>query len=265
MKILFNTGINHYQPAFGSRSRIILPKIEADSFSVLDKYEKKYARGYLCDLIPDLKEFLRKFNYVKESDIKGILGECGLSVVFDAGEKGALKCSLENLLEYRKHCPDFDIPFLSPVIKVNKTYIVQQPKAETDNLGVEDCRDVIARIKKAGFELSRDMDEYKTRQIGRYNGKNYLLDSRCAVPCPNRFSRFVYDFCQNHRRVFMLRDMSNSALDSYEREMFRLAKTYGPQVLHVGEAPRKNLSLSEGISMIIELMKENMKYTKFPF
>lgn len=265
MKIGLDSRVNNnYQIKFKTQNKTPLAQTNTDTFSILNKYEKKYQNSYVKDLIPDLKTYLKNFKDIKEKDIKGVLGYGGLSIVFDIGNNKALKCSLENPLEYRKHCPEFDIPFLSPVKKINKTYIVQEAKAETDNLSIDDCKDVISRIKKAGFELSSDMDEYKTRQIGRYNGKIYLLDTRCAVPQPNRFSKFVYKFCTNHRRIFTLRDMQPEALDKYEQEMFKLAEKYGPQVFHAKEAPRKNLSLKEGFSMMWNIMKENIKYRRFP-
>lgn len=264
MKVVFNTLQNNYKLAFCNKQNPILPEIAGDSFSILDKYNKEYKNSYKKDIIPDLKEYIKKYNYIKESDIKGILADGGLSIIFDLGEKEVLKCSLENPLEYRKHYPEFDIPFFSPVINVNKTYIVKQPKAETNNITIEDCRDVISRIRRSGLGLSRDLNEYRTWQVGKYNGKSYLLDTRCAVLRPNAFSRFIYWFCNMHTKVVEVRDMRPKALEKYETELAELVEKNGPQVLHINEAPMKNLSFREGISKIGAVMKENMKYKKFP-
>ena len=264
MKIVFNNLRNTYYQSFGTKQRHFSPKIGCDSFSVLDKYNEHYKHTYVKDIIPDLKEFIKRQGTIKEGDIKGIAGHGGLTIVFDLGDSEVLKCSLENPLEYRRHYPEFDIPFLSPVIKSNNTYIVKQPKAETNNITIDDCKDVIRRILNAGLELSNDMSVYKTCQIGKYNGKNYLLDTRCAVPRPNAFSRFVYNFCKRHRRVIIVRSMSTEALREYHKEMMMLVEKEGPQALHVNEAPRKNLSLGQGLLKIWNLMKENMKYRKFP-
>lgn len=264
MKITLSSRPNTKPINFCGKNSIISPKVQNDTFSVLEKYSEQFSNSCYKNIISDVKEYLKSFDYVKEKDIKGILAKGGLSVIFDMGEKAVLKCSLENPLEYRKHCPDFDIPFLSPVIKINQTYIVKQAKADTKNLSIADCNDVISRIKKAGFELSQDMDSSKIRQIGKYNGKNYLLDTRCAVPPPNAFSRFIYNFCKKHKYVYELRDMSPEAINKYERELSELSQKYGPQVYHVNETPRKNLSLKEGFAMILSLIKENIKYGQFP-
>ena len=264
MKVAFNTFENNYKPVFGNNEKTSQTQIYQDSFSILDKYNKEYKSTYLKDIIPDLKEYIKRFNYIKESDIKGILAHGGLSIIFDLGNKEVLKCSLENPLEYRKHYSEFDIPFLSPVIKVNKTYIIKQPKAETDNTTVADCKDVISRIRHSGLELSRDMNEYRTWQVGKYNGKSYLLDTRCAIPRPNAFFFFLYRFCNMHKQVIEVRDIRSEALEKCEKEMKELVEKKGPQVLHINEAPMKNLSFKEGISKIWAIIKENIKYGKFP-
>lgn len=162
MKITLN--LKPVTPVFGMKAPVKTSALSyvQDSFSLLDKY----CQGFKKDFLPDLKAYIASSKNLKESDIKGVLGHGGLSVVFDLGEKGALKCSLENPLEYRKHNPAFDIPFLAPVAKQNKTFIVHMAKADTKNVTTEDCKDVIRRIKESGFELSRDLDEYKVYQVG---------------------------------------------------------------------------------------------------
>ncbi len=264
MKVAFNKFQNNNKLIFGNKQKTILPEISKDTFSILDKYNEDYKNTFVKDIIPDLKEYIKNFHYIKDTDIKGILGHGALSLIFDLGEKEILKCSLENPLEYRKHYPEFDIPFLTPVIKVNKTYIVKQPKAKTDNITIDDCKDVISRIRRSGLELSKDMNEYRTWQVGKYNGKSYLLDTRCAVPRPNAFSRFVYRFCDAHKRVFEVRSMNPEAIAKYKKEMDKLVEKNGPQVLHINETPMKNLSFREGVSKIWSIMKKNMKYGQFP-
>lgn len=250
MKTILN--IKPVTPVFGMNAPVktSAPSYVQDSFSLLDKY----CQGFKKEFLLDLRAYFASSKKLKESDIKGVLGYGGLSVVFDLGEKGALKCSLENPLEYRKHNPAFDIPFLAPVEKRNKTYIVHTVKADTKNVTIEDCKDVIRRIKESGFELSRDLDEYKVNQVGIFEGKSYLLDSRCAMPCPNAFSRFVYDFCNTHRRVFKAQPIY-----SLEEEC-KLVEKFGPQVLHIDETPRKNLGFIEGVSNMLGIIRENIKY-----
>lgn len=185
---------------------------------------------------------------VSESEIKGVAGRGGLSVVLDLGDE-VLKCSYENPLEFRVHNPAFDIPFLSPVEKFGKAYFVKEPKADTKSVTTEDCQDVIKRLYKAGCEPSADFDDYRLKQVGIYKGKPYLLDTRCAMPQPNRFSKFVYDFCRVNTRVFFLHKIDPCDFS----------------IQHIDETPRPNLSLRKGVAKIFNMMKLNMKHGKKPF
>lgn len=211
---------------------------------VFDSFECRKKYGCYANL-DDYMAYAK----LKKSDIKGIAGRGGLSVILDLGENEVLKCSLENPLEFREHIPSFDIPFLSPVKKFGQTYFVREPKAETKGITPKDCEDVIRRIYEAGYEPSADLYPYATRQIGIYNGKPYLLDTRCAVPQPNRFSKFVYDFCHVNCRVLIAHKV-----DPYDFSF-----------QHIDETPRPNLSLKKGLAKIFNMMKLNMKYGKKPF
>lgn len=166
---------------------------------------------------------------------------------------------MENPLEFRKHNPFVDIPFLSPVEKVGKTYFVREVKADTKNISIQDCIDVITRIHKAGLETSADLDRYKTRQIGKYQGKAYLLDTRCALPRLDRFSRFVYDFKRFNNRVTKLIRFSAEYIEKREAFDEKRIELFGPRILHVDETPRPNLSFKRGLKIIQGVMCRNIK------
>lgn len=202
--------------------------------------------SYLIKM-PDIQQYIDS-GRIKETDIKGVAGQGGLSVVLDLGDD-VLKCSYENPLEFRTHNPSFDIPFLSPVEKFGRTYFVREPKADIKSVTRDDCADVIKRLFMAGCEPSRDFNEHRLQQVGIYNGKPYLLDTRCAVPQPNRFSRFVYDFCSINRRVFFVRNVDSTDF-TFE---------------HIEETPRPNLSLRKGLAKMWTVMKDNMKAGRKPF
>ncbi len=206
-----------------------------------NQYKKEYTAPFHRELQECLQTYLQQNKDINTDDIKGFAGHGGLSTVFDLGEKGVLKCSQENPLEYRMHNPEFDIPFTSPVIKVKNFYIVQQPKAETSSVTQKDCIDVITRMSNEGFEPSFDFDKTKTRQVGHYNGKAYLLDTRCALPKPDRFSLEVYNFCERNKRVFYPRKIDLSDL------------------CHIEELPRTNLNIKEAKTMILKIIKDNIR------
>ncbi len=233
MKVNFKPTISHI--SFRSSLK------EETSNVFYNKYKKEYTTPFHRDLQECLNLYLKENKDISAANIKGFAGHGGLSVVFDLGEKGVLKCSKENPLEYRKHNPEFDIPFTSPVIKVNDFYIVQQPKAETLSVTQKDCIDVLTRMSKEGFEPSLDFDKTRTRQVGHYNGKAYLLDTRCALPMPNRFSIEVYNFCARNKRVFHARKIDPS--------------DFG----HIEEVPRANLNIKEAKTMIQKIIKDNIK------
>lgn len=216
------------------------------NFSLLCAHLYKYKNSHRKPIIPDLLDYIAITGRVKEEDIKGIAGNGAFSIVFDLGDE-VLKGSLENPLEFRAHNPEIDIPFLSPVEKQGKTYFVKEPKADTKNVTREDCSNIIKRLKKSGLEPSKNLDEYRTSQIGKYQDKAYLLDTRSAVPRPNRFSRFVYDF-----RNFNLRGFKSISFDS--------EKIARRDVLHVDEFPRPNLSFKRGLTIMAGVMKRNMQY-----
>ena len=230
-----------------------------NNFSLNKVQQETYKNSYCRDIIPDLFEYMSKTGNLQESEIKGVLGHGGLSIIFDLGDE-VLKGSLENPLEFREHNPSIDIPFLSDVEKVGKTYFVREAKADTKNVGINDCFNVLRRIRKSGLEPSMDLDVYKTEQIGKYQGRAYLLDTRCAVPRPNRFSRFVYDFKRFNMRVYRAISFSAEAIAKREVIEAKRLKSFGPQFLHVDESPRPNLSFKRGVAVMQGVMNRNRKY-----
>lgn len=128
--------------------------------------------------------------------------------------------------------------------KFGKHYFVKEPKAETDNITVDDCKNVIDWIYKFGYEPTVDLDEHRIEQIGKYKNVPYLLDTRAAVPQPDNFSKFIYEFCSIARRVCIANhiDPLNFAIK------------------HVDEPPRKNLGFYEGIMQAFEVLNTNVKY-----
>lgn len=258
-----NVRINGYNPNnvfqfCGNNKQQI--QVKSEALPVLELCQKKYGHGFWGQIIPDLRKYLECSGNITESDIKGVLGHGGLSFVFDIGEQEVLKASLENPLEFRAHNPSFDIPFLSPVEKFGKTYFVREPKADTKNISVADALNVIKRIQSAGLETSKDFHKYKTCQIGKYNGKVYLLDTRCAVPRPNAFSRFIYDFKSFNLRVLKTESFSPEAIAKRDERFDRNVKLFGPRYLHIDEYPRPNLSFKRGLKIMKSVMKRNKNY-----
>lgn len=247
------------------RNRNIAEKqVVTKSCSFLDEFLTKKSNTFSRAIIKDLKGYISSKNgLIKESDIKGIVGQGGLSTVFDLGNNEVLKCSLENPLEHRKHNSNFDIPFLGPVEKFGETYFVKEVKADTENVTRADCKDVIQRIYDEGFEPSRDFDEYKTRQVGYYKGKPYLLDTRAALPRPNAFSEYIYKCCDNYRCIYHLNTMRAEDIIREEAERENLVKKEGLRALHVDETPRRNLSFKEGIKLVERIVQENIDYNRW--
>jgi hypothetical protein len=238
-----NPIVNTQNSNFVFKSTYVKPRLNADSFSFLDKYVKEGTASK--KLIQDLKNYiLSQKGKIKEADIKSVLGYGGLTTVFELNNDRVLKCSLENPLEHRSHCAEFDIPFLSPVEKSGEHFFVIEPKAEQEGITIEDCKDVIKRIYKAGYEPSSDLDEYKIRQVGRYNGKMYLLDTRAALPQPDRFSKFIYRFCNSINRVLIAEKVDPTNFE----------------VKHIDETPRKNLGYVEGIKKAFDVIDTNVKH-----
>ena len=235
-------------------------KQQVQSNTLLNQYAQRYCRGYRSPIIPDLCKYIEQTERVEEADIKGIIGHGGLSFVFDIGDNKVLKASLENPLEFRMHNRSFDIPFLSPVEKFGQTYFVKEPKADTKSVTVSDSLNVIKRIQNAGLEISEDFNKYKTYQVGKYNGKTYLLDTRCATPRPNRFSRFVYDFKVINSNIKKCIDFSAEEIAKRDERTEKNVKLFGPKYLHVDETPRPSVSFKRGLTIIYGVMKRNKNH-----
>ena len=242
MKINFYTAPNVTTFAGRKPPKINISQTsQQDTFSFLDKYTNEVHSCCVKNLLANLRKYIASGKDIKESDIKGIAGHGVETVVFNLGEKEVLKCSYENPLEYRVHNPEFDIPFLSPVTKINDTYIVREVKADTKNVTPDDCLDVIRRMDEQGFEPSSDLDKYRVEQVGIYNGKAYLLDTRCALPKPDEYTCFIHNFCNDNRRVYY------SHFDINKEDC------------HVEEIPKANLTLTQGNSMAWKIIKDNIK------
>lgn len=249
---------------FGNKTKCIKSVQNSNPTTFLEKYSKERTNSYTQKLLKDLKYLIAsKELSLKNEDIKGVLGYGGLSTIFDLGNNEVLKCSLENPLEYRKHNPNFDIPFLSEVKKFGETYFVKEAKADTQNITIEDCNNVIKRIHQEGFEPSNDLDKYRTWQIGKYKDIPYLLDTRAAIPKPDSFSRFIYDCCNSYRRVYHAKSMDAEAILKEEKETAELVKKEGLKVLHMDETPRANLSFKEGIKKVRAIAQENIKFNQW--
>lgn len=225
-----------------------------DTFRVLDGIEESFNNLSNSFIVPRLREYIKTTGKIKETDIKGVVGSGGLSIVFDLGETEVLKVSHENPLEFRKHNPVFDIPFLSPVEKFKDIYIIREVKAERNLITSQDVISVLKRIEKEGFEPSRDLNSRTFRQIGFYKGEPYLLDTRCAMPKPNRFTRFVHNFCNNNRKIIHVKDVYTC--DSFYQNLQGASNL---KRLHLDETPRRNLSLKKGLSMMFNIIMENIK------
>jgi len=220
----------------------------------IDGIRLSYYKEIMRDLSEGAKLYFEKNKKVDNSVKK--FHECGgLTVFFDIPNNEILKISLENPLEYRKHRPEFDIPFLSPVEKYGKTYIVRQPKADTKNITKEHFRDVVKRIYSHGCELSRDGDKYE--QYGLYKGKAYLIDTRCAMPMPNIYTMIIDNICKKINKCYVY---VNKEQDKMEREEGLKEKGYF--FYHTDETPRESLNFKGGLIKLFNTIKNNIKYRK---
>ena len=142
MKICINKpDIRTSQRTFASKQIL-----RSKSLSFLDDYLKKNNNEYTRTIIKDLRCLMASPKaFFKESDIIGVIGQGGLSTIFDLGNNEVLKCSLENPLEFRNHNSKFDIPFLSHVEQVGNTFFIKEVKADTTNITIEDCESVIKK------------------------------------------------------------------------------------------------------------------------
>lgn len=227
--------------------------------SWMSERSKKPARLiWYDDVCKDLAEgaslYFAKYKDIDDSVIN--INKCeGLTMFFEIPNNEIIKVSLENPLEYRKHRPEFDIPFLSPVEKYGKTYIVKQPKADIESITHEHYKDVVKRIYSHGCELSTD--GYKYEQYGLYNGKAYLIDTRCAMPMPNIYTMLIDILCKKINKCYVF---VNQEQAKYEKE--EGIKNKGYFYYHKDETPRKSLNFKGGIIKLFYTIKNNIKYRK---
>lgn len=227
-----------------------------NAFANYDDLAKNYS-GFLSEMIfSRFKEYLQFSKTINVADIVDVVGRGGLSYVFSLkNNKEVVKVSLENPLQYRKHNSKFDIPFLSQVERYKSLYIVKEPKAEIEGLTDEDVLKVLNKIKKEGYEPSKDLHANSTRQIGRYNGNLYLLDTRCALPRPNFLSRFVLNLCESYKKPIII-----DSIEDFEKIRQKFTPVKEALYMHVDETPRRNLTLKQSAKLLYNLAKENVEY-----
>ena len=222
---------------------------------LLDENTDGIRLSYYNEIMRDLSEGAKLYfekNQEADNSVTKI-NESGLTMFFDMPNNEILKISLENPLEYRKHRPEFDIPFLSPVEKYGKTYIVRQPKADTKGITQEQFKDVVKRIYSHGCELSKDGDKFE--QYGIYNGKAYLLDTRCAMPMPSVYTIIIDKICKKINKCYVW-----VSKEQHEAERAQAYKEKGYLSYHVDETPRKSLRFKDGLIKLFQTVKNNIKY-----
>lgn len=257
MKINFNNH-NIYQ-----KGKYTQPQFKGKGIDMLNAWMRDenidgIRLNYYKEIMRDLSEGVKLYfeaNQEIDDSVKNF-HECGgLTLFFDMPNDEILKVSLENPLEYRKHCPEFDIPFLSPVEKYGKTYIVKQPKADTKGITHEHFKDVTKRIYSHGCELSRDGNKYE--QYGIYNGKAYLIDTRCAMPMPNLYTIIIDNICKKINKCYVW-----VSEKQWEAEKAHAYMEKGYLSYHVDETPRKSLKFKDGLIKLFQTVKNNIKYRK---
>jgi len=243
------TGVNWNEKI--EHSNAVEYKIWCDGEDSFCKYTINKPAGIIDDLEQcrnDLKwnkRFDNALKFIKGSGkflnekIYGIPGVGAAAIAFDIGDNRVLKISNENPFEFREYNPKFDIPLLSKVEHYDGIYGYIQAKAETDNVKLLDVLRVQRKMKRAGFVPSCDFNVWRTEQVGRYNGKNYLLDSRCAVRKNNLLTRFTKWFDRMFNRVIILHE---------------IGEDFSPSV-HVNEAPLPDLAPREAWKIIKKVIK----------
>lgn len=222
------------------------------------QYNRPTRASCYNDMANDLAEganiYFDSHKDVDDSVIK-LYKKGSLSVIFELQNDEILKISLENPLEFREHNSNFDIPFLTPVEKYGKTYTVKQPKADTENITREHFLDVKKRIRYGLCELSADGRKYE--QYGLYNGKPYLLDTRCAMPMPNAWTLLIDEICSRLNKCCTI--LSPEQYDLKQELKF---KEKGYFAYHCDETPRKSVTFKEGLLKLFNTIKNNVKYRK---
>lgn len=240
------------QPMFKGRGTDLINEWMRDEN--LDCIRLNYYKEIMRDLSEGAKLYFEK-NKEMDNSVTNFHECSGLTVFFDIPNNEILKVSLENPLEFREHQPEFDIPFLSPVEKYGKTYIVKQPKADTENITHEDFKNVVKRIYSNWCELSKDGTRYE--QYGLYNGKAYLIDTRCAMPMPNIYTIIIDKISRKINKCYVYVNKEHS-----EQEKAEGLKKKGYFYYHVDETPRKSLKFKGGIVKLFNTIKNNIKYRK---
>ena len=235
------------------------PSFEGKGIDLVEDWKNnpmraEYHREIARDLAEGSKLYFEKHKEVDNS-VMNLHNNGGLTVVFDIPNDEVLKVSLENPLEFREHNPEFDIPFLTPVEKYGKTYIVKQPKADTENITREHFMEVAKRIVNAWCELSKDGTKYE--QYGLYKGKPYLIDTRCAMPMPNAWTVIIDELCKRLNKCY-----TSLSKEQQESEQELKFKEKGYFSYHCDETPRKSLTIKGGLWKLYTTIKNNIKYKK---
>ena len=186
-------------------------------------------------------EFVDNTKIFKNEKIYGISGFGGLTTVFDIGEDRVLKISKENPFEYRKYNPKFDIPLKSDIVHYGDLYGYIQQKADTENITVNNVLKVKRKMKRAGYTSSNDFSNYRTEQVGTYNGKSYLLDSRCAITRNDRKTRFA--------------DWFKMWFDRSPLIAIRIDDIIDAPPTHIDETPKANYTKKEARKVIKDVLK----------
>ena len=259
MKINFNNPITYYTEHCRES------QFRGKGTDLMNDWEQEASNNtirvrWYDDVVHDLAEGTKLYFKDNESTDNSVISlhkiyKYGLTIFFDLPNNEILKVSLENPLEFRKHIPEFDIPFLSPVEKYGKTYIVKQPKADTDGITEMHIEDVGQRISDYGYELSPDGK--RCEQYGLYNGEAYLIDTRCVRPMPSTYTVIIDKICKKINKCYIF---VNREEEKQEEE--KGYKEQGYFFCHIDESPRKSLTFKEGITQLFQTIKINFKYCK---
>ena len=239
------------------------PQFKGKGIDLLDNWMQERSEHairfrWYDDICRDLTEGAKSYfenNKDIDNSVINLHKNDGLSMLFDIPNNEVVKVSLENPLEFRKHRPEFDIPFLSPVEQYGKTYIVRQPKADTENITHEHFRDVVKRIYSHGCELSKD--GYRYEQYGLYNGKAYLIDTRCAMPMPSIYTMLIDKICGKINKCYIY-----ITKEQGETEKAEGLKEKGYFYYHADETPRKSVNFKGGLIKLFNTIRNNIKYRK---
>ncbi len=229
-------------------------RLQTDGEDYFYRYTINKPNGIISDLkqckkdlgwitrINEALEFIKGSRKFLDEKIYGIIGTGGFTTVFDIGDGRVLKISKENPFEYRKYNPKFDIPLIGGVEHYKGIYGYIQKKADTENVGLKNVCAVKRKMKRAGYTSSRDFGTHRIDQVGVYQGKSFLLDSRCAVKRNNFITRFTRRF----EEIFTLKRVWQAK---------RMEDVMDNPPMHMDEKPLPNYTLKEAFMRIKKVIK----------